>query len=155
MQLRPGLNSDIDYLYQNNELKIITDLSDCEAGELYLYMSDDGHTHPGYVKLHPITLSSGDTLVSLHDYSCTLDSSGLLVLPNACFHWNDMGFRTGPAAQVQNGHVWDMNGFIVVDSTTGLKLVRFRMPGNMAALLQLWDIQAAMKNTWSGDYHSH
>ncbi|KAK3576833.1 hypothetical protein CHS0354_002625 [Potamilus streckersoni] len=101
----PGLNSDIDYLYQYNELKIITDLSDCEAGELYLYMLDDGYTHPGYVKLQLITILSDNTPIPLDDYNCTLDSFGVLVLPNTYFHMNNFGFRHGPATRQQEMYI--------------------------------------------------
>ncbi|KAK3576835.1 hypothetical protein CHS0354_002628 [Potamilus streckersoni] len=99
----PGLFSDIDYLHQNNESKIITNLSDCEAGKINLYMFQDGNTHPGYVKLLLIRILPDNTPAAFH--VCAFDSFGVYVLKNTCFQSNYVGFCSGTADRQQQTYI--------------------------------------------------
>ncbi|KAL3882581.1 hypothetical protein ACJMK2_028911 [Sinanodonta woodiana] len=101
----PGLNSDIDYLYQNIDYEIVVELSGCQVSKIYLYMLQDGHTHPGYVKLQLIRILPDNTYVPLHHSYCKLDSFGVSVLPNTSFHVDDIGYRAGPAVREQKDSI--------------------------------------------------
>ncbi|KAL3847903.1 hypothetical protein ACJMK2_018794 [Sinanodonta woodiana] len=103
----PGLNSDIDHLYQNKTYEIVTDLSDCQVGKIYLHMLQDGDTHPGYVKLQMIRILPDKSHVPFFSPDSTLDSFGVVVLQNISFHNDDLGYRTGPAVCSH----WPLEGY--------------------------------------------
>ncbi|KAK3593391.1 hypothetical protein CHS0354_021965 [Potamilus streckersoni] len=98
----PELDSDVDHLYQINECKVITDLSQYQPHIHNVLMVKDKHTHPGYVKLkHTMpTFISIDTPVpnypELHfEDVVAIDSLHGFVLPNTVI--NKYGIVTGPA----------------------------------------------------------
>ncbi|KAL3847904.1 hypothetical protein ACJMK2_018795 [Sinanodonta woodiana] len=93
----PGLNSDLDFLSQDEEYKIVTDLSDCQVGKIYLYMLQDGDIHQGYVKLQPIRILPDKSHVPLFSLDSTTDSFGVVLLRNTSFFCDNIGYRIGPA----------------------------------------------------------
>ncbi|KAL3847908.1 hypothetical protein ACJMK2_018799 [Sinanodonta woodiana] len=101
----PGLNSDIDFLSQDEDYEIVTDLSDCQVGKSYMYMLQDGDTHPGYVKLQAIRILPDKSRFQLFSPDSTLDSFGVVLLRNTSFYCDSIGYRTGPAVCQQTKDV--------------------------------------------------
>ncbi|KAK3596151.1 hypothetical protein CHS0354_013737 [Potamilus streckersoni] len=100
----PGLQSDIDILYQQNRAKVVTELSQCQSEMTYLLMVNDTHTHPGYVKLQLISLSPGQAVIAVHnngytDNTTTIDSLNRTVLLNTIHHF---GTISGPSLHDEN-----------------------------------------------------
>ncbi|KAL3847980.1 hypothetical protein ACJMK2_018867 [Sinanodonta woodiana] len=96
----PGLQSDIDYMYQSNTIQVVTDLSQCDPNMTNYLMVKDNHTHPGYVKLQKIRISSDYTPVPLYlDIGNTnihaIDSLYRTLLINTIHH--HLGPVSGPA----------------------------------------------------------
>ncbi|KAL3847847.1 hypothetical protein ACJMK2_018738 [Sinanodonta woodiana] len=96
----PGLQSDTDFLCQDNNIKLVTDLSQCDQDISNLLMVKDSNTHPCYVKLQRIRISPDYTPVPLYLYmdnknTTAIDSSYRTLLSNTIFH--DRGTVSGPA----------------------------------------------------------
>ncbi|KAK3602232.1 hypothetical protein CHS0354_032872 [Potamilus streckersoni] len=95
----PGLLSDLDILFQSNDLKLVTDLTDCQTDKFNFLMVKDNFTHPGYVKLQKIVFS-GYTPIPIYnmqdsDKFLTIDSLKRSVLLNTLLH--SIGPVSGPS----------------------------------------------------------
>ncbi|KAL3847823.1 hypothetical protein ACJMK2_018715 [Sinanodonta woodiana] len=96
----PGLQSDIDYVYQCNRTKVVTDLSQCQPEMNNLLMVKDNHTHPGYVKLQWIRISPDYTPVPVYmeaniDDFTAIDSLYRTAVTNTLHH--HLSTVSGPA----------------------------------------------------------
>ncbi|KAL3847831.1 hypothetical protein ACJMK2_018723 [Sinanodonta woodiana] len=95
----PGLESDTDYLFQCNTIKVVTDLSQCDPEISNLLIVKDNNTHPGYVKLQQIRISPDYTPVPVYmdtdNNIHTIDALYRTVLTNTIFH--AQGTVSGPA----------------------------------------------------------
>ncbi|KAL3847816.1 hypothetical protein ACJMK2_018708 [Sinanodonta woodiana] len=96
----PDLQSDIDYVFQYNTVKVVTDLSQCDPEISNLLMVKDYNTHPGYVKLQRIRISPDYTPVPVYldidnNKINAIDSLSRTVLKNTMLH--DQGTVSGPA----------------------------------------------------------
>ncbi|KAK3602364.1 hypothetical protein CHS0354_011198 [Potamilus streckersoni] len=81
----PGLNSDIDILYwDNDQQQLVTELSDCQPDKLNYLLVHDGQTHPGYVKLQLLRMLPDNTEPVFHyqNRSFRVDSYDRTVLSN-------------------------------------------------------------------------
>ncbi|KAL3847192.1 hypothetical protein ACJMK2_018115 [Sinanodonta woodiana] len=101
----PGLQSDIDYLYQENKIKAVTDLSQCQPEQKNYLMVKDNHTHPGYVKLQQIIISPDYTPVPVYlevgnNNIHATDSLHRTLLMNTITH--HLGNASGPALHDAN-----------------------------------------------------
>ncbi|KAL3847834.1 hypothetical protein ACJMK2_018725 [Sinanodonta woodiana] len=103
----PDLQSDIDYLFLRNTIKVVTDLSQCNPEMDNLLMVKDNHTHPGYVILQHIIISPDSTPVPVcgeknNKNNITIDSLNRTVATNAMY--TELGNVSGPAFHIHNGH---------------------------------------------------
>ncbi|KAK3584702.1 hypothetical protein CHS0354_021375 [Potamilus streckersoni] len=101
----PGLQSDIDFLHENNTVKVVTELFQCQPDMINMLMVNDSHTHPGYVKLQHIRKSPFDNLIALHekgyiDNVTTIDLLNRTLLLNTAHH--RLGTISGPSLHADN-----------------------------------------------------
>ncbi|KAL3847842.1 hypothetical protein ACJMK2_018733 [Sinanodonta woodiana] len=102
----PDLQSDVDYLFQCNTIKVVTDISQCNPEEHNLLMVQDNNTHPGYVKLQRIIISPdfipAPVYLDIDNNNIhAVDSLYRAVITNKIFH--AQGTVSGPA--VHDHHI--------------------------------------------------